>query len=572
MGGEGGAPGPGGRAALIGLLVACLGGSAAGQERTDPVEELRQALRSPTPPEVRTREVQSKLDKLKTLGDFRRALVLQDWRDLYRDGVWARSDQMQRDWVGKRFAEAVREVLSRGDEGQRVAIAGMLGAMGVETSVGEMVATVLRGLAPDLVRQVRTGGSVVRRAAARALGRMHPEPSVALPPLLDLLTGASAPERQAAAEAVRDLAEGIGQRPQSGLSPLGLLTAVGEGLATARAIVPVAARGLRDKSAEVRRPCAGALGLAATQLGSFLDLTATAGRLPLDPASRRLAEAKLADARALLETLAEQVPVLTQTLADDDPGVRALASRVLETLIQARLRWEMLAVKPAGGDPARAGLRAALPVLVQVMADADPSVRRRVMDVLELVGARPSTLPVLLRALTDRDRFVRWGAVRTLATLERPVASEVLAALVPLLNDVDADIRVSVTRTLGLLTEGEGRAASPRGELQAMASPLLRSLRNRDARVRAGVIRILPNLGPAGDPAIPSLEVALRDSSREVRLAAVQALGAFGPAARSALDALRRSYLDPDDAVREATRDAMLRITQADEMKPPRER
>src|SRR5438128_9490902 len=93
---------PPGRVALLGLLVACLAGTAAGQEMTDPVEELRQALRAPTPPEVRTREVQNKLDKLKTLGDFRRALVLQDWRDLYRDGVWARSDQMQREWVARR--------------------------------------------------------------------------------------------------------------------------------------------------------------------------------------------------------------------------------------------------------------------------------------------------------------------------------------------------------------------------------------------------------------------------------------------------------------------------------------
>src|SRR5205823_5551316 len=131
--------------------------------------------------------------------------------------------------------------------------------------------------------------------------------------------------------------------------------------------------------------------------GSFLDLTATAGRIPLDPASRRLAEAKMADARALLETLAAQVPVLTRALADDDPGVRARAGRALEALTQVRLRWATLAVKPGDGDPARAGLRAALPALVQVMADPDPAVRRRVMDVLELIGAGPATVPLLVR-------------------------------------------------------------------------------------------------------------------------------------------------------------------------------
>src|SRR5262249_35073365 len=114
----------GGLTVLVGLLSACLAGPVFGQESSDPVEELRQALRSRTPPEVRAREVQNKLDKLKTLGHFRRALVLQDWRDLYRDGVWARSDQMQREWVAKRFTETIRDVLTRCGENQCVAVAG----------------------------------------------------------------------------------------------------------------------------------------------------------------------------------------------------------------------------------------------------------------------------------------------------------------------------------------------------------------------------------------------------------------------------------------------------------------
>ena len=49
------------------------------------------------------------------------------------------------------------------------------------------------------------------------------------------------------------------------------------------------------------------------------------------------------------------------------------------------------------------------------------------------------------------------------------------------------NIRLSVTRTLDLLTEAEGRGASQRADLKGMTSPLLRSLRTRDARVRAGV-------------------------------------------------------------------------------------
>src|SRR5262249_23629784 len=142
----------------------------------------------------------------------------------------------------------------------------------------------------------------------------------------------------------------------------------------------------------------------------------------------------------------------------------------------------------------------------------------------------------------------------------------------PLLNDPDADIRVSVTRTLELLTTGEGRTAPPRAELKGMASPLLRSLRTRDARVRAGVIRVLANLGSAGHPAIPALEAALRDTDGDVRLAAARTLGAFGSASRPALDSLRRAFNDKDDTVRQAAREAMLRITLADETRPPRER
>ena len=110
--------------------------------------------------------MQKALDKLRTLGDFRRALVLDDWRDLYRDDLGARSDLALRQWVARRFSQTVREVLLRGDDAQRVAVAGMLAQMGTETSPGEIVASTLRGLAPDLVRLIRSSSSTVQQAAA----------------------------------------------------------------------------------------------------------------------------------------------------------------------------------------------------------------------------------------------------------------------------------------------------------------------------------------------------------------------------------------------------------------------
>src|SRR5262245_55031872 len=535
IGSEGGPLWSGRRVALLGLLVACLAGTASGQETTDPVEELGQALRSPGQPEVRAREIQCKLDALKTLGDFRRALFLPDWRDLYRDGLWAHSDQLQRQWVTRRFGDVVRDVLNRGDDAQRVAVAGLLGEIGTRGSTGELVATLLRELAPDLGRLVRSGSPVAQRAAARALGQIHPEPDVALPVLSDLLKGPSEGGRQAAAEALRDLAQGIGLRAPASVPSLELVSALTEGLVTARALVPVAARGLHDRAAVVRRPCAEALSQVASHLASFLDLAIPAGHGALDSASWREIEAKLSETHSLYDTLVRELPVLTRSLADDNPDVRALAGRTLEALAQAQFRWKSLGMADGEDDPARPDLKATLPALAQVLSDPDPEARRRVLDVLDLVGAEPVTLPILLRALSDRDRFVRWGAVRTLATLKRPVDRPVLEALLPLLDDGDTDIRLSVTRTLELLTAGESRTALA-GAAGSMAEPLLRCLRTRDARVRAGAIRVLANLGPAAHSAIPALEDVLRDPDSEVRRAAAQALGTLGSAAGPTLD------------------------------------
>jgi HEAT repeat protein len=570
IGSEGGPVRSGGRATLLGLLVACLAGTASGQETTDPVGELGQALRSPGQPEVRAREVKRKLDGLKTLGDFRRALFLPDWRDLYRDGLWAHSDQMQRQWVAKRFGEVIRDVLNHGDDAQRVAVAGLLGEMGTRASSGELVATLLHELAPDLVRLVRSGSPVAQRAAARALGQIHPEPDIALPALSDLLKGPSEGGRQAAAEALRDLAQGTGLRAPAGRPSLELVSALTEGLATARALVPVAAHGLHDRAAVVRRPCAEALSLAISHLASFLDLATPVGQDALEPASRREIEAKLSEAHSLYDTLVRELPVLTRSLADDNPDVRALAGRTLEALAQAQFRWKSLGMAEGEGDPARPDLKAVLPALAQVLSDPDPEARRRVLDVFDLVGPEPATLPLLLRALSDRDRFVRWGAIRTLATLKQPVGRPVLEALLPLLDDADTDIRLSVTRTLELLTAGESRTALA-GAAGSMAEPLLRCLRTRDARVRAGAIRVLANLGPAAHTAIPALEDVLRDPDNEVRRVAAQALGTLGPAARPTLDSLRRAIQDDDETVREAAREAMLHISRADEVRVPRE-
>src|SRR5262249_3700834 len=92
-------------------------------------------------------------------------------------------------------------------------------------------------------------------------------------------------------------------------------------------------------------------------------------------------------------------------------------------------------------DPLLEALRAALPALAAGVSDPDPRVRLASLDALEpmISEGRPAA-PALVKALDDKNRFVRWAAARTLGRIGPVPGVDAVTPLVRMLRDPDLDL------------------------------------------------------------------------------------------------------------------------------------
>jgi hypothetical protein len=186
-----------------------------------------------------------------------------------------------------------------------------------------------------------------------------------------------------------------------------------------------------------------------------------------------------------------------------------------------------------------------------LLKDPDPKARRAAAAALESVGqAAVPFVPQLVRALNDRDLFVRWIVARTLGKLKaRPDIA--VPALAQRLCEPDLSVRVAVAVALGNF-EAEGRAAVP---------ALARWVNRGDFVIRQAAMESLEKIGKAALPALTEVARALGDDSPAVRSEAARVLGRFGPDAGKYLPALRPLLEDPSPEVRKAVSEAILNIT-----------
>jgi len=578
----------------------------------DPVDELRQALRM-TMPELARRDpafakllVDAKpeelpklfqaekerilaecIQALHSLSDLRRALILREWTtqetELPEEGL--SPNQKYHLMVAQRFQNEVRRVLHGGDAVARLAVMAMLSEKGAEARASEERAGVGRPFAKDLADLALDDPEPgVRQAAARTLGQIFPDPSIAAPTLARILASPNVQERRAAAGGLDDMmrlasrlttsssAAQIPGKPE--ISPADLVK-------TGQAVVAAAAPGLSDADAAVRLRSVDAIDQAAdAMLGKAPQRTVAEE----EPESNPQNQAILTTIMPLLNALSDQAGALARAVSDPDPQIRIHARHALESLATARSRVRRftsrttlppspgadsdlpappvrggIVAPPAGQRPGAAAeervekdIQAAVPGLAAGLFNRDVGSRLAALDALEALGpAAAGAVPQLTAALRDPDLFVRWQSARTLAKIGPVNYPPLIPALARLLRDPDLDVRLSGCAAL----QSYGPAAS------LAVAPLIAALANAtDTDLRLAVMTTFETIGTSSKPAIGTLIDELQNPDARARQKAAEVLGKFGPMAASAEPALRYALDDENAEVRRAASEALLNI------------
>lgn len=602
------------RDCLIALVIVCLGAAASwGQSPsgTDPVEELRRVLRTPVRDPSNRDELLWRQEQLKirakalSVGDLRRVLQLQEWRYLDSIEPIAAVDRPIRDSIIDRLVSALRRMLQSNSVPAKIGAITQIGEMGVNIFGPTGATNLASSMAPELAKLTKDPSPAVRQAAARAIGRINPDPKPATAALGGLLESPDSADRLAAAEGLLLLLRTASQMIHI-TGPNRLQITREEAARIDQAVIPLAGRGAADANTAIRQTCVEALQSAAALLA---DLIQEIPRLDFPPPGRRPSADELAEIEGYRRTveeertllmpvvrvLAAQGAVLRQRIGDPVPQLRLLAERAVEEIGQVRLKLIRKAasvpvLEPAGEAPkekAEAGqpgrlvpvaaevaqklplpkplpkveglpdplldtLRLALPALAEhAVSDPVPQVRLAAVDAIETLGTEAApVIPALTRALQDCFLFVRWASARVLGKIGPVDPAMTVPVLVKLLSDPDLDVERVAANTLAIY-----------GPQAAAAVPALaQAVHAGDPDRRIEVLHTLAAIGDPARPAIPDITSALANPDARVRRAAAEALGHFGAAARSAVPALEKVLNDPDGDVRKAASDALLNI------------
>jgi len=616
---------------LAGLLTCVTTRLPAAPYGSEAVEDLRQALRtkirdSMNPDELQFRKaLLEKRIKALSLTDYRRALTLDGWRDQDPDPAVAAVDAGVRQELIDALGDKLRALLRTGSTPAKLAAITLISEIGMALRSGAVSKDLklsdedrarwargglARQFAPDLIALLRGGDSSVRQFAARALGKINPDPEPATKALGQLLTGGTVMERRAAADGLLGLLQSLIQVTRTKSSSTA--DVYPEDLSRAdRFVVRTAGLGVPDSDVTVRQICLEAIRLGASMLHEppLLIELPESQRADFPPLGRKMTPAEQEDIKRyrndveaerrlvlpVMEALAGQVGVVLVAVDDPVPQIRLLACRALEEMGDARSRLARKAAgvprpdeskKEGGGqeqgrrgpqrpaanavaylpaaladdkddllsaDPLAKPLQHCLETLaLRAVSDVRPRIRLAAVDAIEPLSrdAAP-VLPLLVRAMQDGNNFVRWSSARVVGKVG-PVNTELtVPVLVRLLSDEDLDVELAAAAALTLY-----------GSAAVDAVPALAAAVGAgDVERRVAAIHALQTIGRDAQPAIPMMTDALANKDPRVRRAAAEALGQFGPAARSATAALERVLTDIDPDVRKIAADALLAVS-----------
>jgi hypothetical protein len=577
------------------ISITVLGSFASGEApAADPVEQLREALmvrpddRSKLTKEFlahRDKLLEERVGALRTIAELRRALV--EWKiDPERAGTLQKLDEKWRAVVGNRLKKALAAAAKSPEENVRLAVANLIAEMG--PTVPALEATdpsgFARGLSGIVVGLVRDPKLSVRQEALRALATINADPDQAVPVFGDMLKSSKEVDvRRLAADGLRRLVRVVTNlNKKLQMKSAEVWSTPEELIKTCKDVVQKIAdiskdhSGIRDGDTEVRIICLEAIAEAGA---AFSDLPGAykkedfplPGRKPTADELNEIArqykrvQDELDNLQPLLQAMAAPGEVLREAAASRNPRIKLAAATTLEELSHIRLRLRQRAESlPKLDNTPRPALPKAFDAMIRdgrsVMARLleEPAnaldIRRQAAEFLENIGddAVPS-IPALTKALADPNRFIRWGAARTLGRLPVEKAASAVADLAALLDDNDIDVRQAATRTL----EHMGPRARP--ALDQVKAKILD--KRGDPEFRIGVMYVLVSIGTHETvSAIPPLISALSDSEPRVRRTAAEVLGKYGRHAESAVPALRQALADEDADVRQRASDALLSI------------
>jgi HEAT repeat protein len=456
------------------------------------------------------------------------------------------------------------------------------------TKSSETLRERLRDLSSDLEKLIADSNPQVRIAGIRALSDLERPPGDLVAVVKPLLASqrSDAATRRAAAEALEHALDAY-TTSMNKSRPQPYLTAVEQ-------VLPVAADGLSDSDALVRRASLEACQRAALVLYELAN----------DPLNRSDRSLVFRPTEAVVDTA---LPKLNAIARDPVPELRVGACRVLETLAlavqklgyykgsplppkpempQERRKLKKTASLPSSRFAAvgkvdsprslllqTAAFRAPqldelpspIPVdpriqgTVQAMIDnlkhADYRVRLAAVDTLETFGAQAeAAIPALVEALRDYNKFVRWGSARTLGRLHPRQADLVVPGLMRMLDDrEDPSVRIAAASALELY-----------GEHARKAVPTLARVINRgDKEYIIAILHTIQGIGTDAAPTLPNVAWVLADHTQppSVRIEAAQTLGRFGALAKDQLPVLR-DVMDnePDEEIRNAASIAVLAV------------
>jgi HEAT repeat protein len=402
---------------------------------------------------------------------------------------------------------------------------------------------------PARITALKNTDSLVRRAAARALG----QDGAITPETLAALKAATKDEKPSVRDAAMDACESLLHK-------------------ATRGDLPTIVAALAGKEPFIRRAATRAL----DKLGVFSISADALAALKVvtkddDPLVRRTAIEAYARiyARLMSKPTEEDASVLV-VLKDAEPIARRDAARALGSVGSLSATPKALvALKAAAEDEAPLVRNAAIeacesildratrtdaPVLLAALNDSKPFVRRDAARALGRVGYySPEALVALKAAAKDKQPPVRDAAIEAYEVLLGRIPQKDVPALLVALKDAEPFVRRAAARVLGQVG-----AYSP----EALAA-LKTTAKDEKAPVRDAAIEAYESLmGRATRKDVPSLIAELKDTESPLRPAAAGALGEVGALSSSpeVLPVLKGAMKDKAPNLRRAAIAAYQRL------------